>query len=225
MKDVTDIFVINEEGILEINKPEVRTVTAFNTILIRDKGGKVKGDYDGRKKVFAFKELMYIHLYTHPASIYRDLPDKTKHLKCIEHAELPDGWKVDEVIKKAQKAFTRILDMSALYHSYINANKGVYSLGEDLKFFNSMRDKMRKKILDKTKELEVTTLEETCQQLEGEIDHATVRLMDMGNKITTISNNLPIAFDTVEKLKQKLLKESGTSNKIFGGGELNNREK
>lgn len=225
MKDVTDIFIVNEEGILEINKIEARSIKAFREILFRDKGRKVDGDYDGRRKAFAFKELMYIHLYTHPASIYRDIPDKSRHLKCIEHAELPADWKVDNVIKKAQEKFMGILNMSALYHSYVNANRAVYSVGEDLKFFNSLRDKMRKNIIDKKKELEVEEVEENIQKLEGEIDSATVRLMELGRKITSISNSLPAAFETVEKLKQILIKEGSKEGNIFGGGVLNNREK
>ena len=225
MKDLTDIFLINEEGTLEVNKIEARSIKEFKAILIRDKGKKVDGDYDGRRKLFAFKELMYIYLYSHPSSIYRDLPDETRHEKSVEHAILPDTWKVDDIIKSAQDRFKKLLGMSALYHSYINANRGVYSLGEDLKFFNTLRDKTRKVIIVKTEELEIAEIEEDIQRLNNEIDIATNRLIDMGTKITNISNNLPIAFDTVEKLKVKLLNEAGTGGKIYGGGDLNNREK
>jgi len=224
MKDVTDIFLINEEGLLEINKIEARSVPEFKAILIRDKGGKVEGDYDGRRKFFAFKELMYVFLYSHPSSIYRDLSDESRRYKCIEHAELPNDWKPDEIIKDAGKALLKLLDMSALYHSYLNANRGVYSLGEDLKFFNTMRDKMRKSVLDKMKELEKAVMEEDKQRLEAEVDHITTRLIDMGIKISSISNNLPTAFETVEKLKVKLLNDVQSGGKIYGGGVLNNRE-
>lgn len=223
MKDVTDIFLI-EEGVLVINKPEVRTVKEFNVLLMRDKGGKVDGDYDGRRKLYAFKELMYIYLYNHPASIYRDLPDEFKHEKCVTHSLLEDTWKPDDAIKKATKAFFGILDMSALYHSYINAHKAIYALGEDLKFFNTLRDNLRKKIEDANKLVDVAPTEEERQQAEAVVDHKTSRLMDIGIKINNISNSLPTAFDTVETLKQKLLKESEVGGKIYGGGQLNNRE-
>lgn len=225
MKDVTDIFLISKEGLLEINKIEARTVKEFRTILIRDRGKQIEGDYDGRRKWFAFRELMYIYLYHHPASMYRDLPDEIRHEKCIEHAELPDNWKVDKVINLAADKFLSLVGMTALHHSYINANKGVYSLGEDLKFFNNLRDKIRNKIKDKTLQLEDTIDEENVQKLTAEIDSSTLRLMDMGTKINAISNALPLAFDTVEKLKIKLLKESQGGGKLYGGGELNNRER
>lgn len=224
MKDVTEIFLVNPEGLLEINKIETRTIPEFKAILIRDKGNKLVGDYDGRKKFFAFKEFMFIYTYYHPFSIYRDLEDKTKLKRCIKHSELPDKWKIDDTIKDAGKAFLKLINMSALFHSYINANRAIYALGQDINFFNTLRDKIRNKIKIKIKELEATTIEEDIQGLEAEIDSASVRLMDIGNKISNISNNLPTAFDTVENLKQKLLKESTAKSRIHGGGELNNRE-
>lgn len=222
MKDVTDILLINPEGFLEINKKEIRTIKEFNVLLVRDKGSD--GDFDGRKKLFAFKEFMYIYLYSHPASIYRDLPDEVRHLKSVEHAKLPTTWKVDKDIKGAQDKFLTILHMSALYHSYINANRAVYATGEDIKFFNTLRDGVRNKIIEKTRELDVAALEEDIQRLHGEIDYLTNRLLDLGGKISTISANLPKAFETIEGLKQKLLKESSGGGKIYGGGDLNNRE-
>lgn len=223
MKDVTDIFLI-KDGLLLINKIEVRTIPAFKAILMRDKGGKVDGDYDGRLKLYAFKELMYIYLYHHPASIYRDLPDNVKHEKCIDHTVLEKSWKPDDVIKKAVRIFHDIIDMSALHHSFVNANKAVYALGEDLKFFNKLRDNLRDKINVANDLIETVTTEEERKQAEAEVDHSTTRLMDIGVKINSISNNLPTAFDTVETLKQKLLDESEVGGKIYGGGELGNRE-
>lgn len=225
MKDVTDIFIINEEGILEVNKKEIRNIKAFRDILFRDKGKKVDGDYDGRRKAFAFKEFMYIYVYTHPASIYRDLPDENRHIKSIEHAELPSDWKVDTVIKKAQDKFLKILNMSAFYHSFINANKAVYALGEDLKFFNSLRDKVRNSLIEKIKELEVETSEENIKKLKRVIDNATIQLMELGIKVTSVSNSLPSAFETIEKLKQILIKEGDKDGNIFGGGVVHNRER
>jgi len=225
MKDVTDIFLINADGVLEVNKIEARNIPEFKEILIRDKGGKVDGDYDGRRKFFAFRELMFIYLTAHPASIYRDLPDKIREEKARKDCNLPDTWKVDKLIEDAKAKFIELIDMSALYHSYINANKGVYALGEDIKFFNILRDKMRSSIKAKVLQLDNVALDADKQALEGEIDHLTVRLLDLGNKINTISNNLPTAFDTVETLKQKLLKESNSGAGVYGGGTIHSREK
>ena len=228
MKDVTDIFVIDEETkLLVLNKKEIRSVKQFKDILERDKGGHIPGDSDGRKKLMATKEFMYIYLYANPFSIYRDLSDDSRAERCKNHAELPDIWKVDPLVQAGIDEFTNLLSMSALLHSYVNANRAVYAFGEDLKFFNSLRDKMREAIKDKTLQLEVSTnlTEDMRQTLEAEIDHTTGRLMDLGIKINNISNNLPNGFDTIETLKTKLLKESQGEGNIYGGGKVNNREK
>lgn len=222
MKDVTDILLIGNDGLLEINKKEIRTLKEFNAILTRDKGSE--GDFDGRKKFFAFKELMYIYLYSHPSSVYRDKPDEARHSYSVEHADLPTNWKPDAIIRKAQEKFLKLVNMSALYHSYINANRAVYATGTDIEFFNNLRDGVRTKIITKTKELDAAVIEEDIQRLNGEIDYLTNRLLDLGGKISTISANLPKAFETIEGLKQKLLNESGGGGKIYGGGDLNNRE-
>lgn len=225
MKDVIDIFIINEEGILELNKKEARDIPAFKEIIIRDKGGKIFGDYDGRKKLFAYKELMYVYLVTHPSSIYRDLPKEAKHLKAKAFADLPEDWKVDELINNAIEAYKETIPLSAVFHSYLNASSAVYALGEDLQFINTLREKVRNRIIDKTKELEGIVTEEDIQRINAEIDVATTRLMDLGAKITTLSNNLPTAFETIDKLKVKLLNESQGGAAIYGGGKINNREK
>lgn len=226
MKDVTDIFLIDgETKELTINKKEILNVKEFKDILQRDKGGYIKGDSDGRKKLMAIAEFKYIYLYANPTSIYRDLADDDRAAKAKRDAELPDIWKVDRLVQAGLDKFKELLNMSALFWSYLNANRAVYALGEDLKFFNSLRDKMRDTIKEKTLLLESETLEETRQTLEAEIDHATTRLMDLGIKINNISNTLPTGFDNIEKLNKKLIKEGQKGAEIYGGGQVNNREK
>lgn len=226
MKDVTDIFILDAEtGLLTLNKPEIRTIKEFKDIIVRDKGGYIKGDSDGKKKLMSTKEFMYIHLYANPKGIYRDLSDEEKHEKSKEHAELPTIWKVDPLVQAGIDKYKELLNMSALYHSYINANKAVFAFGEDLKFFNELRDKMRDLIKDKSAQLEVETLEETKQTLAAEIDHTITRLMDLGIKINSISNNLPTGFETIEKLKKKLIDESKEGGAVYGGGDINRRER
>jgi hypothetical protein len=225
MKDVIDIFIINEEGLLELNKNEVRSIPAFREVIARDKGGKIFGDNEGRKKLFAYKELMYIHLVTHPSTIYRDLPKEAREIASKKLADLPEEWKPDKVINNAIEAYKELIPLSAVFHSYLNANSAVYALGEDLQFINQLREKTRNRIIEKTKELDGIVTEEDIQRINAEIDSATNRLMELGAKITTLSNSLPTAFETIEKLKVKLLNESSGGAAVYGGGTINNREK
>ena len=225
MKDNTDIFFIDPETkLLVINKKEIIDLPEFKAILIRDKGGHIKGDSDGRKKLMAHKEFMFIYLYANPTSLYRDLPDAMREVKCKNHAGLPEIWKLEPLVLEAIKAYTIALDLSALFHSYVNANRAVYALGEDIKFFNSLRDKMRDRIKDSMLQLEAADNMEDIQLLEGEVDHTTSRLMDLGVKINNISNALPNGFDTIEKLKKRLIDEQKEGGVIYGGGKLGKRE-
>jgi hypothetical protein len=222
MKDDTSLFKIGDDGDLEINKIEIRGIKEYNAILIRDKGSK--GDFEGRKKSQAKKELMYVYTFYHPLSVYRDLPPKKKHSSCMSAAKLEKGWKVDEVIEKAGKALIRELDASSLFHSYLNANKAVYGIGEDLEYFNEERTRLRESIKEDRFKL-------TTETLEGEIADATLRLhtnteklLSLGDRIVSISNKLPEAFKTIEELKKKLAEESGKGKEVYGGGKINRRE-
>ncbi len=222
MKDVSEIFVLEANGLLAINKEEIRTIEEFAIILTRDKGSK--GDHQGRKKLIASREFLFIKMYYHPLSIYRDLPNKVKYDKVVSECRLPDGWVEDIVVKAAGKKYVEMLNMSALLHAYLNANKAVYALGSDVEFFNERREHHRQKIIDKTLQLEATEIEEDRQNIEATIAYSTDQLMAFGDKITKINNSLPAAFDTVETLKQKLLKEGSNGAALHGGGKLGNRE-
>ena len=142
MKDDVNFFIINPDGTLEINKIELRAIKEFRDIISRDRGSA--GDHEGRKKAVAFKELMFIHTYCHPGSIFRDLQTERRFESCKNNAGLPVDWVMDDVIVAACNKFIEGLNLSALTHSYLNANKGVYGVGEDLEFLNNRRTVLRK---------------------------------------------------------------------------------
>lgn len=217
-----DIFMINTEGYLEINKPEARNIPEFKIILIRDKGSE--GDHDGRKKLFAFKELMFCYLYYHPLSMYREMPDEERLNSSKSQAELTEAWKIDDVITQAGRKMAETAKLSGVFKTYINTSRAIYSIGEDIKFFNERREKLRRKLIDKFSQIDETEEIETRQELEREADYLTNSLMDMATKITNLNDSLPKAYETVEKLKKKILDDEEAEGKIYGGGVIGNRE-
>jgi hypothetical protein len=221
MKDVVEIFVI-KEGLLEINKPEVRGIQEFKVILERDRGSE--GDSQGRKKLIAYKEFMFIKLYYHPLSIHRDLPDAKRFNKAKNIAKLDKEWEEDEAIKKAGIKYIKLIELSSLFYTYLNARKGVYALGEDIKFFNTLREKHRTNIEELTKQLDVAETEAEKQEKQNRIDLAISSLLSLGTSILKINTSLPSAFNTIEELEQKLLKEGGEKQAIHGGGVVGKRE-
>lgn len=69
---------------------------------------KIEGDFDGRRKKQNIKDATFIHLYCHFL-----LDDKTlnpyfirygeeeRFTKLVEHLEMPESWKIDDVLQKA----------------------------------------------------------------------------------------------------------------------------
>lgn len=224
MKNIDKIFTTNEKGVLEINKPEVRNIKEFKDILVRDKGTHISGDMDGRKKYVAFRELLYVHLYASQTSIYANLPDEARKLKALETVELYDGWKEDSVIKKACLKLIDLENITPLRHGYNNAKKAVYSLGEDIKFFNTQKEKIKKQIIILYDQLDTVEAEEDKQRLEAGVENLSNKLLQLGNKILTLSEKLPNAYDILKDFEKKLLEESEQGTAIYGGGDLGNRE-
>lgn len=223
MRDNSDIFIINEEGTLEINKDEIRGIKEYRELLAKDKGSE--GDADGRKKYLAYKELMYVHLFASPLSIYRDLPETKRHENSKLDARLPDTWKKRKHVINACVRYERDMGLSSLMNSYLNANRAVYGVGEDIEFFNSERARLRNSITEDRDKLSSETLEGEIQDLENRLNNNTEALLAIGKKIISLSNSLPDAFKTLENLKERLSKESGGKVELYGGGKLNNREK
>lgn len=227
MRDNTSLFIISQEGVLELNKDELREIPEFREILFQDKGSE--GDHDGRKKLYAFKVFKFIHGYCKTTSIYRDLPEKKRLESCKDFAGLPSDWTPNAVVQKAMSKYVELLNLSALHLAYVNANRGVYGIGQDLELLNERRTAIRTKVQksqDKLAKLEdQDSPEETqIQSLNQTIEQSTNFLMDISRKIMAINNKLPEAFKTVEDLKRKLADEEAGENKLYGGGDLGRRE-
>ena len=217
------LFSVDDDGLLIINKVEVRKIKEFRIILERDKGSK--GDSEGKKKYQAFKEFMYIYLIADVKSIYRDLPIEERKDRAKRKAELEDDWKEDSSIKDATKVYERIPKLTGSEHAYYNASKGMYSIGEDLKLFNKANARTRKKI--EKLELEMEDDDITPDQLESKeymLDKLTENLSKNTQEIVKLSNLLPKAYEGLEGLYEKMRKEQEGKKKLYGGGEVGRRE-
>lgn len=217
------LFTIDDDGNLVINKIEARDITEFRKILQRDKGSE--GDYDGKKKFQAFKEFMYIYLIADPGSTYRDLPIDERKDKAKKRAKLSEDWKEDALIKESILVYIDTLKLSGIEHAYYNASRGLYSIGEDLELFNKANDRTRKKI--SKLELEIEDGEFTPDEIERkqlEMDRLTENLSKNTQEIVKLSNSLPSAYKGLEDLYTKMRKEQESDKRLYGGGELGNRE-
>ena len=98
------IFKVNEiTGELELDKEYIKLFLPFNEIYKRDKGGKVQGDYDGRNKLFAFREfalVWYVAANDSPA-VEEGLSEDEAIIRAIELFQLGQDYKLDKTIKNA----------------------------------------------------------------------------------------------------------------------------
>lgn len=220
------IFIVNsKKGTLEVNKNEIRQIKSFRTILERDRGGKVYGDPDGRKKYFAFKEFYYIYVYADPFSMYSILNDSRRHKQALENSgliEYPD-WKPDAVVKEAIEDYISLIPLTPIAHAYINARKALYNIGEDLKLFNDYADELRVNIRDVKLDLQSDDQSEV-QKAKNSLKEYMKQLGDINNEVFTATNNLPERLNSLEKLKVKLSEEDNEREEIIGGGKVFSRE-
>jgi len=108
-----------ENGLLVLDKDELRAHEKFKRILERDRGSE--GDNDGRKKIFAFKEFFYIYSV---ADFRSDgniggFNAKDLHLRGIKDAGLPENWKPDDKIKEAIDFYKERLEEISPSYTYI----------------------------------------------------------------------------------------------------------
>ena len=77
-----------KDGMLVLNNEVVRGIRPFKTLLEKDRGGKIDGDHDGRKKFYAHAQFMYMYLANHPNSILADAPIDQLHDLAVEKSGL-----------------------------------------------------------------------------------------------------------------------------------------
>lgn len=218
-----ELFLIDKDGLLIINKIEARQIKMFREILQRDKGSK--GDFDGKKKFQSFKEFMYIYLVASPKSIYRDLGIDERKKKARKDAKLEDDWKETVLIKEAISKYEESLKLSGSEYAYYNASRAMYSIGKDLDLFNTANIRTRRKIGKIQLEIEADDI--TPDELESKeymLDKLTEALSKNTQEIVKLSSLLPKAYKSLEDLYDKMMKDIQEEQKLYGGGEIGRRE-
>lgn len=214
-----DIFKI-EEGLLVIDKDYVRGIPKFRKILERDKGSV--GDFDGKKKEYAFKEFYYIKMvadkFCYPAQA--GLNEKETHLCAIKESQLPDTYKPDKEIKDCIEKYKEIQDLTT---PTLNT---IHSLLQGLKVSNVICRNIIKNI-ESTIELMENDRQKSIEN-NSPIDLAkdlamTTALIQQLEQLNKIGNNIPKTIETLEKLEEKLSKEISGVNISRGGREIGSR--
>lgn len=218
------IFKIEDDELV-LDKEEARMIPAFKDIIVRDKGGKIVGDSNGRKKYYALAELMYLYLVHNPKSMYRDAGEKERRMRAKKHVALEDEWVMDDKMVLAEKAYIKSLSLSATHQAVINAGRALYSIGKDIDLFNEQKNKLRAKLVVIQDKIDTTTDKVELKDLMEMENNLTTRLMAITKNIQIIIEKLTSNFETLKALEIKLAKEENAhKQEIRGGGVLANRE-
>jgi hypothetical protein len=109
---IKELFKLNEEFIVDINKEWISTIAEFRYILRSDRGG-IKGDADGRRKIKSRKIFTYIYHYCDYTSQFIDFPEHKRHKKALENAGLTDE-DINQDVKDAIKKYNELQETQIL---------------------------------------------------------------------------------------------------------------
>ena len=223
------LFIINQsKGTLEINRDEARETKEFRVIIERDKGGKVKGDSDGRKKLFARKELYYVYIMADWFNMFAILNEKRRHQRALEETELirVEGWKPDKAVIEAIEAYRKgMVALSPIAKAYINSRKALDALGDDIELLNDYGNDLRIKIKDAKVIIDsMQEYDEDKKKAETALSAYLSKLSANNKEVLHLTNTLPERIDALEKLKTKLSKEDSERDEVIGGGNTYRRE-
>lgn len=213
-------------GLLELDKEELRNVAPFKALLERDKGSD--GDHDGRKKYKAFKEFYYTWwlVCVRSPGVQGGYNDKELHLQGIKEARLETGWKPDKLVKDCISYYReeqeKLLISSA---SVINLTKGI-RMSDTL--CRRMTSNMEKILIEE----EEQAVDREERKLKGELVEP-VNILEMAartqallmqfDQLVKIAEKMPKILDTLTGLKTKLDMEESNSQTVRGGHKKGNR--
>lgn len=227
MRQYSDRFFIIDAkaGTLKINKKEAREIAEYKVILERDKGGKIKGDLEGRKKELAKKELLYVYIMADPFNSYQVLEDKER----VEVAKRITGlnmikWKPDEVIENAIDRYREDVKLSPTGLSFINSKKALKSIGEDVELVKELSDVIRKEIYNIKKEIAETKEEEKLKNLNEKLNTKVNALVNNNKEVTGLIKKIPELQDIISRLSNIVADETNEKRKALGDREIGNRE-
>lgn len=226
MTSMNQIFLLNNDLELEINKPEARKIPEFKVLIERDRGSA--GDSDGRKKYIACAEIYYIYLVYDVRSIYYFIPMVEKKERAKKDAKLIDGWKEDQDIINAINAYKESFKLTAAGRAFVSAEKAYMSFTIDTEDMLNAIEKYKEllKVVDMKIDA-MTKTESPKMDLTSKINEAQAlmeQITTLQHKVVTNIEKFPKLQKIVKDLAETFAKEGGSMKLVVGGRETFNRE-
>lgn len=187
--------------------PYAKTIEDFKILVTRDRGGKVPGDFDGRKKLMATKELAYVYwIASSKSEFVNNFPEHQRHDKIVAKLAMPEGWKPDGHVQNAIETFKEL--------TATQTSKVLEEMKDSLFSCQSLITLVRKRMDSRLTQL---TLDETLIETQPEL---LDKIQNDVNKLLDLSKKIPEMITVIEKLQEKVAKEKA-DGKGRGGKEVN----
>jgi len=211
MSQFENIFKVNGDGSLSLNKEELR-------------GNDIFKKFIGNKKE-NMQDMMFIYLMGDPRSMYAHLNTTDKIDRIRKHINRPIDWTPSAGLRGAAEEYKELVGLTPTGKSFLAANRSLYEDGSDINDIVEANSYLKSLLKSKLTVLESDALgaDETiimakeCRALMTEV-------MKNQEKANSIIKDLPILIKTVENLATSWANEGNGTKEIYGGGQLNNRE-
>lgn len=218
-----NLFIINSDNELEINKIEAIKIDSFAQLMKRDKGSK--GDPSGRKNYIACAEIYLIYLMYDIRSTYYNLTLEEREAKGRKDAKLPDNWKKDKLFEQAVKDYQETFKLKASGNAYVVAEKSYYTITEDTKEMQDQIVELKsllKLTLAKIKAVKDNNTE--LINLIGDSEAIMSKIAGLQKKIIENIKTFDALGKQVKLLATEFIAEGGNLRTPVGGGPVNRRE-
>jgi hypothetical protein len=207
---------------LVIDKDEVRGIKEFADILKKRK--TCKGDSDGRKKVMATKELLYVKFMADIDTVHSAFTGEERHKRAKEDADLPRNWSPDDEVEAAIEKYKEIINEYSYTASILNSvEQGLLMSSKAVKTYirqmqtaieasNNLVDKMTNDI-----DADKNELAESMESVNSLIQTSI-------SKILKIATDLPATLSQIKDLQEQVKEDASKNRTIRGGHRKGNRE-
>lgn len=189
------LFTIGEDFTVELNKEWILLIPEFKVLVHRDKGGKESpGDYDGRKKLKAKRELAFIYFDLDFTSPLYHWDEFERRQEAMKYAGLKEK-DMDAELMAAHSRYNELLLQSA------PSLKTLRALEKSLTAFNA----------------HLESVDFTKTDKKGELVHDPGQYLGNMKKINE-------GFDAIDKFRKRVIEEMKGDQSIRGSNTLGRNE-
>lgn len=216
----SDIYIVDDNHQLIFDKEYLRGIPEFKTLLERKM--TKEGDFDGRKKLMHWQVFLYVKIVADRFSFPNlgGYNDDEVHVAAIKESKLDSTFKPDKDVLAAIEKFKEIQDILLPTLSTINTVlKGIRSsdaIAQILvKGINDQIQLYKKKMEDSIRNGETVNIADQILIVDG--------LLKQLASVQKIAETVPRTQETLEKLEERLKKETAGDVVGRGGKTIGNR--